>query len=104
MSFDLADWSNADFFTGLIGGLLSIALVAFGGRYASDSFTKTENRNLVGFCLGIGLFIGQGAVVNGSPKPDDVELFGRAVGSLSMLIGIWYLWFKRTDQPEIENG
>ena len=102
MSFTLSDWSIGDFLTGHVGGALSVGFIAYLGRYISGYFVKKEDRNLVGFCLALGLFFGGGTVVNGSAQPESVELFGRACGSLGMLSLIWYLWFKR--QADVEQG
>ncbi len=84
----------ADLATGLIGGSLSVLLLALIGRYLSVKLSFFEDGRVVGFCLAAGLVLGQGTIIRGSPTPEEVELLGRSVGSLLALAGLWLAWFK----------
>ena len=63
-------------------------MVAYVGRYLALKLTPAENGKVVGFCLAVGLVLGRGTVIRGSPSPEEVELLGRVLGSWLALPGL----------------
>ncbi len=78
-----------------MGGAASVLLVGYVGRYLGALFAPLENKAVIGFCLAAGLVLGRGAVIDAAPSSEDIQLLGRAFGSLLALAALWLAWFRR---------